>query len=298
MRLLVSLCNLPEPGPSGLLVVDPAEPNSEDIRLLDIGATPGTVHGCLGLAATSEVIYCAWIGPGQASYLSVLARRTLAPLEVVPLQDISDVHSLCIEAESIYVVATGADEVRRLDARRIEARSEVVWRATPAGRDTHHVNSIVASRGQLLCSAFGPKSGDRWSTALAGYVVDIRSNEILWTGIEQPHSLVTGPDDLYIAESRRQRVVALRSGRHFPVDGYARGLAFTGPASFVAGVSQGRARSRLQGTIENPADPGDLGGACGLVIVSDGGENTAKSTVRIDLSAFGREIYDVAAVVG
>jgi hypothetical protein len=295
MKLLVSLCNLPQPGSSGLLLVDPADQTPDRARLVDIGAPPSAVRGCVGVWVADDAVYCAWIGPEQQSYISVLEKQTLAPLETGKLEDVRDVHSICVEDGWIYVVSTGADEVRRLQASRAGGRSELVWRASPAGQDTHHPNSILPAGGRLLCTAFGPKSADRWSSAVSGYVIDVGSNEILWAGLEHPHSLRSGPDDLYVAESRRGRVRGVASGRQFPVDGYARGLAFADGLA-IAGISRGRARSR-QGTIENPDDPGEPAGAPGLALFRTGEPGDARAD-HIDLSAFGPEIYDVAVLVG
>jgi hypothetical protein len=244
------------------------------------------------------LLYCAWIGPEQGSFLSILDVSTLTVLECVPLKDVTDVHSICVRDEWLYLVSTGTDEVRRLNVSSVDRPSELVWRASSHGSDTHHVNSILATGTRLLCSAFGPKSGERWSTALAGYVVDVESNELLCSGIEHPHSLVSGPDDIYVAESRRARVRGLRTGRTLAVDGYARGLAFLADGRMVAGSSQGRTHSRELETIENPADPGERHGKTSLAFFALAGETQTQSTsiVEVDLSEHGPEVYDITVL--
>jgi hypothetical protein len=290
MHLLVSLCNLAQPDTTGLLLVD-AE--NEETRPVAIGAPTAGVLGCVGLWGDRSVVYCAWAAADGRPYVSVLDKRTLAVLEVAALDGVRDVHSVSVVESFLYVVSTGTDEVRRVPTDRLGAPSEVVWQATDAGCDTHHVNAILPVKGRLFCSAFGPKNGDRWSTALAGYVVDIESGDIIERGIEHPHSLAVAPDDLYVAESRRARVYGIAHHRTFEVEGYARGLCVL-PDGFVVGLSRGRARSRSLGTIENAADPGERAGDMGLAFFRQSDSPPgAKPYARLDLSAYGPEVYDV-----
>jgi hypothetical protein len=145
-----------------------------------------------------------------------------------------------------------------------------------------------------MCTAFGPKSGERWSTALDGYAIDIESGDIVWRGVEHPHSLTAGADDLYVAESRRGRVRGRQHGRRIEVEGYPRGLAFAVDGLMVVGISRGRNRSRSLGTIENAADPGDEAGASGVVVIEPTGPASVAGSIRyLNLSAFGPEVYDV-----
>jgi hypothetical protein len=289
VKLLVSFCNLSRAGAAALALVDTVTGRSVPVPL---GDPPDTIRGCTGIALDAQYVYCVWIVDAEHSHLSVLERSTLTPVDVTPLPDIRDPHSIAVTDGWIYIAATGTDEVRRAELARLGQASEAVWRASDEGCDTHHVNSLLVVDGHLLCSAFGPRTESRWSTALDGYIADTTTGEILWKCIEQPHSLTHGPDGLYIAESRRARVRCLHNGRALEVDGYARGLAFGPDGSIVAGSSPGRSRSRSLGTVENPADAGELSGFLGLAIADgDGGVFVGEGTV--DLSAFAAEIYDV-----
>jgi hypothetical protein len=292
VQLLVSLCNLSRPGSTALVRIDSATGTIDPVSL---GEPPDTIRGCTGIGLDRQHVYCVWIADAERSYLSVLARSTLTPLHVVRLPNIHDPHSIAVVDGWIYVAATGTDEVRRVEASRPDGQSEVVWRASVEGRDTHHVNSILPVDGRLLCSAFGPKTGTRWSSALEGYVVDIASGDVLWKGIEQPHSLAQGPDGVYVAESRRARVRGLHAARTFYVNGYARGLAFGPRGQIVAGSSPGRARSRSLGTIENPADSGELSGLSGIILATSSASAFDQEIV-IDLSTYEAEVYDIAVL--
>jgi hypothetical protein len=230
--------------------------------------------------------------------LSVLDRRTCAVLDVGHPENVKDVHSVAVVDGATYLVSTGTDEVRRLPRGRTGGPTEAVWQATTAGADTHHLNSILPVDGRLLCSGFGPKAGQRWSTAIDGYVVDLNSGEIAWRGIEHPHSLTAGHDDLYIVESRRAQVRSLLRSDAFPVEGYARGLALAADGTGVAGVSRGRRVSRSLGTVENPADEGEFTGKASLVwFKRTPGEPGFEHVKELDLSSYGTEVYDVAVLL-
>ena len=295
MQLLVSLCNLSQPGASGLVLVTPGRPT----RTVMIGAPEKGVAGCVGLWAERSHVYCAWAGTDGRSYLSALEQRTFEIVDMVPLGGVKDVHSITVLDQYLYLVSTGTDEVRRVALDRLGAPSEVVWRASSANCDTHHVNAIVNAGGRILCSAFGPKAGTRWSTALDGYIVDIQSGSVLCRGIEHPHSVMATSDDVYVAESRRARVRGLAHGRTMNVDGYARGLCLS-DEGFVVGVSTGRSRSRSLGTIENAADPGDPAGEAGLSFFRDLLPHSPGCVPddAMDLSKHGPEIYDVLLLSG
>ncbi|HEU4879161.1 MAG TPA: hypothetical protein VFT21_06910 [Gemmatimonadaceae bacterium] len=294
ISILVTLCNLPQAGSSGLLLV---EHPGDSRRLVDIGAA-GQCVGCTGLAISDSLLYCAWIGPGQGSFVSILDASSLAVLECVPLNEIKDVHSICVCDSWLYLVSTGTDEVRRVGKTRVGRETEVVWRASSSGCDTHHVNSILTCGTQLLCSAFGLRTGERWSTAVDGYVIDIGSSHVMYRGLEHPHSLALGSDDIYVVESRRARVRGLRGGTCFAVDGYARGLVFLPDWGGIVGTSRGRARSLGLGTVENPADPGEVYGTSRLAVFGALDKTGLESPdgIRIDLTNYGPEIYDIATL--
>jgi hypothetical protein len=294
MRLLVSLCNLPQPRSTGLLLI---EDDFVRARWIEIGRAADSVAGCTGVWLGKEVIHCAsTMVDGRAS-MTILDRRTCRPLDVGYLENVRDVHSVAVLDDWTYLTSTGTDEVRRISADKAGGPTEAVWRASGAAADTQHVNSILAVNGRLFCSAFGPRTGERWSTALNGYVVDIMSDELAWSGIEHPHSLTWGPDDLYVVESRRTRVRSLVRGDTFAVDGYARGLTLGRDGIGAVGTSRGRRMSRSHGIVENPADAGEHIGKAGLVCFRRLSQVPGFLTLtEIDLSPYGTEVYDVAVL--
>jgi len=289
MRLLVSLCNLPQPRSTGLLLIDDA---NDEIRWLDIGMPDESLAGCTGVWVGEDTVHCVATAVDGRTILSVLDRRTCSVLDVGYPENVKDVHSVAVIDGDTYLVSTGTDEVRRLPRGSTAGATEVVWRATPAGADTHHLNSILPVDGRLLCSVSVPSrdsAGARRSMA-----VDLHSGEIAWRGIEHPHSLAVGHNDLYIVESRRARIRSLVRGDAFGVEAYARGLAMAADGTGVAGVSRGRRGSRSLGTIENPGDDGEFTGTAGLVWFSrTDGDAGFRHLKELDLSLYGTEVYDV-----
>ena len=292
MRFLVSLCNLPQPRSTGLLLVDDSD---GAIGWLDIGMPEASLLGCTGVWIGDDTVHCVATAVDGRTILSVLDRRTCEVLDIGHPDNVKDVHSVTVVDAEAYLVSTGTDEVRRLPRGNSGGPTEVVWRATPAEVDTHHLNSILPVDGRLLCSGFGPKTGQRWSTASDGYVVDLNSGDIRWRGIQHPHSLTVGHDDLYIVESRRAQIKSLLRDDAFSVEGYARGLAAAEDGTYVAGVSRGRKVSRNLGIVENPADDGEFTGKAGLVwFRRSHGQPGFQRLKELDLSSYGTEVYDVA----
>jgi hypothetical protein len=277
-----------------MLLIDDRD---DEIRWLDIGLTDESLTGCTGVWVGDDTVHCMATAEDGRTILSVLDRRTCAVLDVGYPENVKDAHSVAVIDGDTYVVSTGTDEVRRLPRGRTAGPTEVVWQATTAGADTHHLNSILPVDGRLLCSAFGPKQGQRWSTALDGYVVDLHSGDIVCRGIEHPHSLSVGHNDLYIVESRRARIRSLVRGDAFSVEGYARGLAATADGTGVAGVSRGRRASRSLGAVENPADDGEFTGNARLVwFCRTHGPSGFRRLKELVLSLYGTEVYDVAVL--
>lgn len=228
--------------------------------------------------------------------MTTLDSCTRTVVSVGKLEGVVDPHSICVLDSKLFVASTGTDEVVEFCvAGDAPVRQRTIWKASSDMRDSHHVNAVLPVDGRLLCSAFGPRTSERWSSAAGGYVIEIPSGKLVASHIEHPHSLARGPDDLYVAESRRTRVRGLTTGKTFAVEGYARGLCFAPDGRIVIGVSRGRNRSRSMGTIENPADLGEYAGSAALCVFEPRAFGDRLIGV-IDLASYGPEIYDVIAI--
>lgn len=290
-KVLASLCNLPQPAMSGLVLADF---DTGESRLLDMGL-PEKIKTCTGLALGGGRVYAIGVTAVGVHYLAVLALDTFAVLFVRLLADVKDVHSILVDHDTLYVVSSGTDAVIRYDLSPDGVSNPVVvWRASDEGRDTHHVNAIALWNGDVVISAFGPKTGATWSTATAGYIHNLTQNRREAEGIYQPHSLCAAGGDLHYCESARGRIYSLGGGC-LEVGGYVRGLAFSTAEQFVYGTSVARKVSKSSGIVSNPADPGEPAGECALVVCTLNA-GAPKKLVETSLAAYGSEIYDVAVL--
>lgn len=287
-KVLASLCNMPQSHTSGLVLADLATGES---RLLDMGL-PEIIKTCTGLAQWGGRVYAMGVTAEGVHYLTALASDTFAILFTCQLAGLRDAHSILADREALYVVSTGTDSVIRYDLLPDGLSNPVVaWQATSEGRDTHHVNSIALWNGDVVISAFGPKTGATWSTAAAGYIHNLTQNRRVAENIYQPHSLCASNGDLYYCESARGRIYSV-SGGCLEVGGYLRGLAFSATGQFVVGTSAARKISKSSGIVNNPADPGEPSGTCTLAAYAVNAGKPLKQA-ELGLASLGSEIYDV-----
>ncbi|MCI0709841.1 MAG: TIGR03032 family protein [Chloroflexi bacterium] len=287
--ILISFCNLTKteaPG-SGLLQLDLKRKTKRWIKITD-GA--GKVKSSLGIAAYNNELFHVFRST-NGFHLAVLDLEKLYLKKTYPLTDVEDVHSIIVSKVCIYVVSTGTDEVVAFPFQNGNlGKKEIIWTPTGNGRDTHHLNAICLNEhNELVCSGFGPKKTDRWSSADEGYIYNITTQAVVKDGIYHPHSVVVN-NNLYYCESVRSSVHSLNDTNLFQFEGYTRGIGFLDENIIVVGSSKGRKISKSTGLINNMADPGVKVGKCEIHICE---LQTGREYDRIDLSDFGDEIYDI-----
>ncbi len=244
------------------------------------------VSSACGLAISGGSLYSA-CNIADTSYLAIFDGKTLAISQFLPLDHVRDVHSIAIDGNAIYLVSTGTDEIVRAPLADPNA-GETVWRASSTLSDTHHLNSIALSNGRVLCTGFGPKRGERWSSADDGYVYDVTSGSYVARGLYHPHSLTIVDNQLYVCESARG---LLRGGEMPTFPGYLRGLCFSPGGEKAVATSVGRWDSEAE-IFLNPADPGVPAGGCALYVATGA---TWDDAMTIDLAHLSNEVYDVIA---
>jgi len=296
LEILVSFCNLRVPAAPTLVLYDP---NNGTCRVLKLPAELGEIVGITGLGSADRhlyaVVHVAQVR-GRKSVLVIFDATDLSLLRRYDFCAASDVHSIWAEGDAVYAVSSGTDEVMKLLLRGTEVVSEeVFWRPEPNAprKDHHHLNSITGVDGQLLVSGFGRRSGEHWQSARHGFIQSLASSETIVRGIEQPHSVLILGEAIAYCESR-QMAVRVHEGQRAPsLAGYTRGLCRIGDRVFAA-TSVGRRVSRSSGqVIDNPSDPGELEGRCTISTLSlDGFAIEA----TMDMTAFGKEIYDLLPV--
>lgn len=291
--LLVSICNVAaDPRPSCLLRLDM---ESQRADWVDTGVGEPLVSGAGICTDDDHVYHVGVLRSGFRTVLSVLERRSLAVVHVQRLDEVDDAHSVARQGDELLVVSTGTDEIvaYRLDGlKATEAR--VVWSPTGSGRDTHHINSLVIADGELLCSAFGAKEGDSWTSARRGYIHNVTRDTVVVPGLRQPHTASWHDGTLFFCNSLEGSVNTSEGAIAF-MAGYSRGLAFGPDGVVYAGTSVSRrptAHTDEGDVFMNPSDEGDLRGQCAVVQLSTHGGHRLEMGMR----SFGLEIYDI--VVG
>lgn len=240
-----------------------------------------------GLAQDERCVYLA--GSGSAgSQLLIFDKATMSLESKISLTAVSDIHSICLDQQSIIAASTGSDEVLRVRLDRPDL-AEVLWRASDRRRDTHHINSIAWVGDRLFCSAFGPKQNEHWHSARQGYVRDVSGGVFVLRGIYHPHSIVTCDGEIFVCESSTSTIVS-RSGSRKVLTGYLRGLTFDPNGSAYVGSSIGRTTTDRPGETLNPADVGESTGRCAVSVIPPAASIDASI---VDLSQFGAEIYDL-----
>lgn len=153
-----------------------------------------------------------------------------------------DLHDVVWHEGEVFVAATEINAVLRLDGR--DLRELERW-TLPGEPDACHLNSLCLHQGRLLATRFGRferHRGYKGETRGAGEVFDVRTGEVLVSGLSQPHSLREGAGLLWVCDSEAR---VLRGYRDFvqveerAFEGYVRGLAF-GADGIHVGLSRGR----------------------------------------------------------
>jgi uncharacterized protein DUF4915 len=282
---LISFCNLPVLRATAIFRLDTSSGELSEIGL----GFSRSVEGCTGMTSDDARVYVLCVSEG-IYHLSVLTKDELEYVFCEPLPEVKDGHSILVKDQQLYVVSTGTDEVIRYDlAAEGAINPRAVWRASPCGSDTHHVNSIADWNGNLVVSAFGPKFGTLWTSALEGYIHDISRDVRIKSGIYHPHSLSVRGDDLYYLESHRKLFCSL-DGAIFSLTGYPRGVCWLSDDVVCLGSNVGRRVSKSTGLIANPADPGEASGSCGVTVVHI---KTGRRLKHLDLGRVGGEVYDL-----
>jgi hypothetical protein len=294
-HVLVSFCNVTGGAPT-LALVNVVSGSASVLRVPDDVSRRGGISGTL---LTSRYLFAVLpntmtMSPNRPSSLLVFDRRDLTLLTDHAFSSIVDAHSLLAIDGGLLVVSTGTDEVTRVRLEGAEVvAEEVVWRMDANGprADVHHLNAICSRGGELLVSGFGKKTGDTWSTAGSGFIVNITSGETIATGIGHPHSIIDVDGTMAYCESSTATLRMMGGARSQQLPGYPRGVCLAGDRLMV-GTSQGRRTSKSTG-LTNRADPGTTAGRCAVVMLALP-NLTIERVVYLDDLAF--ELYDLQAV--
>jgi hypothetical protein len=295
MRALLSFCNEKRAPDEGVLLFDVAANTG---TWLAVG-TDREIMGTRGICLSGETVYVLYTIGWHETHLSIYHLQDAVPAlrADVVLPDVKDPHSLCIQKKQLLITSTGTDELLAYDLDDFGAplgNARVVWSASSANADTHHINCVTVNDGHVYVSAFGPREGEFWSSATNGYIYDLTANEKACTGIRQPHSLRGANGGIYFAESSRQMLRTL-DGASILIGGYARGCDIAADGVVLVGSNVARRVSASRGIVVNNAalennQEGEAMGKCCVVCVTPG---RVPKRQYVDVSRYGREIYDI-----
>lgn len=175
-----------------------------------------------------------------------------------------------------------------------------------APEDRCHLNGICARDGELayatICGRFDSRLGWKETKSHGGFVIDVRSNEVVCEGLSMPHSPRWHEGRLWLINSGEAQLgyVDFASKRFVPVvlcQGFARGIAFIGDYAVVALSRLRPNKNGLVGQI-NLAERLESQGfyqRCGLLVF-----NLKNGQLAHWLSIEGQvtELYDVAFLPG
>lgn len=288
MEVLTSYCAR-GPGAASTLVTL----NVQTLSTRQVGLFSNTLSEELaGLAAGAGFVYVAVRRPAA---IIVLELPGLRPVHRYELPDLDDLHSLALRGSELFVVSTGTDEVVCLSLRPPQVVSQcVLWRApgNVERSDTNHLNGLCFFQDELHVSGFGKRSGEEWSTAVDGFILNLERSSTAATSIHHPHSLLPLESGIAYCESARMTV-------HLPshpplrgIPGYTRGLCLFGDHLLV-GSSARRKASRTSGKpvlSRRESHSTDRSAITRLSLRTGAVEGT------IDLSRYGGEIYDLLAL--
>lgn len=173
-----------------------------------------------------------------------------------------------------------------------------------AAEDRCHLNGLALENGQAAYVTAVSQSdvADGWRDRRhdGGCVVDVRSNDIIATGLSMPHSPRVYRDKLWLLNSGTGYFgfIDRSTGKFEPVafcPGYLRGLTFQGDFAIV-GLSKSRENKTFSGlALDENLKAGDAEARCGVQVI-DLRSGDVVHWLRIE--GVVTELYDVVALPG
>lgn len=173
-----------------------------------------------------------------------------------------------------------------------------------AAEDRCHLNGLAMENGRpayVTCvSQSNVADGWRDRRHDGGCVIDVRTNEVIVTGLSMPHSPRLHRDQLWLCDSGTGHFgrVDRTTGKFEPLTfcpGYMRGLSFIGDYA-VIGLSQCRENRTFQGlALDDNLKKNDAEAHCGLCVID---LRSGDLVHWLWLNGIVRELYDVVVLPG
>lgn len=180
---------------------------------------------------------------------------------------LSDIHSMRIVDDTLFVIGTGTDTIAKISIRNgnlAEGSLEVFW-ASGSGQDSLHINSLEVYEEILLISGFGDKTKRDWKISNNGFIRTER--ETLISGLRHPHSLKIHDNNLYFLESKTSTLFKNLKPL-FTLKGYLRGLDFLGD-DLIVGSSKSRNDLVISNNFATLSKVNDRGGVLDIIEFED-----------------------------
>jgi uncharacterized protein (TIGR03032 family) len=173
-----------------------------------------------------------------------------------------------------------------------------------AAEDRCHLNGVALEDGRVAYATAVSQSdvADGWRDRRqdGGCVIDVRSDEVIATGLSMPHSPRVYRDKLWLLNSGTGHFgfIDRSSGRFEQVafcPGYLRGLSFHGDYAIV-GLSKPRENKTFSGlALDENLRAGDAEARCGLQVID---LRTGDVVHWIRMEGVVTELYDVVSLPG
>jgi uncharacterized protein (TIGR03032 family) len=217
-----------------------------------------------------------------------------------------DLHDLAVEQNGrVVFVATAFNCLATLSQRN---SFQPLWRPPFVSKlvpqDRCHLNglALVDGRAAYVTAVSQSDVADGWRDRRndGGCVVDVRSNQVVATGLSMPHSPRWYRDRLWVLNSGSGYLghIDFEQGRFVPMTfcpGYLRGLTFVGDYA-VVGLSRPRHEATFGGlALQEELKHRNAEPQCGLQVIDlNSGDVVHWLRMQGDVS----ELYDVAALPG
>jgi hypothetical protein len=217
-----------------------------NIALAGFGLGRTDIVGTTGAVVDGDRIAIALQGAAeQIAYVD----RTYNVLGYKTIPNVEDIHGIALDGTDLICVSTGGNLILKENQGICSLPSEF----DAFGLDVEHINDICWANDRLVASKFG---ASRKRGLRNGCVYDVKSGEVLFDGLNQPHSVFFYDNNIYVVDSLTGSLIEFREGSAFgpksilKINGYARGLYITDRLILI-GSSRRRTTSRKSNLATN-----------------------------------------------
>ena len=271
-----------------------------------------TFNRCMGLAGDGQTLwmstlYQLWrlentLAPGQnvEGYDRFYIPRTAYTTGDLDIHDIG----LGADGKPVFIATLFGCIATLSETHSIRPLWKPPFASRLAAEDRCHLNGLAMAEGQPRYVSAVSKSdvADGWREKRrdGGVVLDVRTNEIVLSGLSMPHSPRLAGGKLYLADSGTGRFgrVDLASGSFEEIafcPGYIRGLTIHGNFAIV-GMSRPRHNKTFSGlALDDALTRREVEPRCGLLVI-DLRSGDIVHWLRVE--GVVEELYDVVALAG